>query len=138
MNTTNAMTNEVQLHELIRPDTISLVLKGKTKQEIIDELIDLMDGAGLLLDRFAVREAVIERERIVSTGLENGLAVPHGKTTGVDHLVGALGIKPDGIPFDAADGHPSKIFFMLITNILIIIDMLFCSLTEPSIWLTII
>ena len=97
------------------PSTIYLDLKGLTKQEIIDELITILDRAGFLLDKTAVREAVIERESKLSTGLGAGVAVPHGKTSGVNRLVGAFGIKREGIHFDAADGQPVKLFFMLVS-----------------------
>lgn len=104
-----------KLSEILGPSTIQLDLKGLTKQEIIDELIDILDRNGSLINKAAVREAVIEREAKLSTGLGEGVAVPHGKTSGVDKLVAAFGIKRDGIHFDAADGQPVKLFFMLIS-----------------------
>ncbi|KAB2877856.1 PTS sugar transporter subunit IIA [bacterium] len=104
-----------KLSEILLPSTIYLDLKGLTKQEIIDELITILDRAGFLLDRAAVREAVIERESKLSTGLGAGVAVPHGKTSGVNRLVAAFGIKREGIHFDAADGQPVKLFFMLVS-----------------------
>lgn len=104
-----------KLSEILVPSTIHLDLKGQTKQEIIDELIDILDQAGFLIDRTAVRESVIEREAKLSTGLGQGVAVPHGKTPGVDRLVAAFGIKREGIHFDAADGQPVKLFFMLVS-----------------------
>lgn len=75
-----------KLSELLTPSAISLDLKGQTKQEIIDELIDILDRAGYLTDKAAVREAVIEREAKLSTGLGEGVAVPHGKTAGEKDL----------------------------------------------------
>lgn len=104
-----------KLSELLKPATISLELKGQTKQEIIDELIEILDRAGSLTDKTSVREAVIEREAKLSTGLGEGVAVPHGKTAGVEKLVAAFGIKREGIHFDSADGQPAKLFFMLIS-----------------------
>lgn len=106
---------KIKLSAFLRPETVVVDLNGQSKQAVIDELITAMDHAGLLLDRSQVREAVIERERKLSTGLGHGIAVPHGKTTGVDRLVGAFGIHRTGIPFDAADGAPAKLFFMLIS-----------------------
>ncbi|MBL7994893.1 PTS sugar transporter subunit IIA [bacterium] len=104
-----------KLSEILLPSTIYLDLQGLTKQEIIDELITILDRAGYLLDKAAVREAVIERESKLSTGLGEGVAVPHGKTAGVNRLVAAFGIKREGIHFDAADGQPVKLFFMLVS-----------------------
>ena len=104
-----------KLTELLTPASITTDLRGVTKQEIIDELIDILDRAGFLIDKAAVREAVIEREAKLSTGLGEEVAVPHGKTSGVERLVAAFGIKKDGIHFDAADGQPVKLFFMLVS-----------------------
>lgn len=104
-----------KLSELLKPASINTDLQGVTKQEIINELIDILDRAGFLIDKAAVREAVIEREAKLSTGLGDAVAVPHGKTAGVDRLVAAFGIKRDGIHFDAADGQPVKLFFMLVS-----------------------
>ncbi len=101
------------LSELLKPAAINLELRGLTKQEIIDELIETLDRTGALLDKSAVRQAIIEREAKLSTGLGEEVAVPHGKTSGVEKLVAAFGIKREGIHFDAADGQPVKLFFML-------------------------
>jgi mannitol/fructose-specific phosphotransferase system IIA component (Ntr-type) len=111
------MTSEAKqtLTALLSPATISLNLRGLTKQEIIEELIGLLDRAHLLKSRSLALEAVVERESKLSTGLGHGVAVPHGKTDGVDKLVGAFGIKREGIHFDAADGEPTKMFFMLVS-----------------------
>lgn len=108
---------KIKLSAFLRPETIITNLKGQSKQAVIDELIDVMDHAGLLLDRSQVRDAVVERERKLSTGLGHGIAVPHGKTGGVERLVGAFGIHRTGIPFDAADGAPATLFFMLLSPV---------------------
>jgi mannitol/fructose-specific phosphotransferase system IIA component (Ntr-type) len=104
-----------KLSDLLTPATIHMDLRGLTKQAIIDELIDILDRAGSLTDKAAVRQSIIEREAKLSTGLGEGVAVPHGKTPGVAHLVAAFGIKRDGIHFDAVDGQPVKLFFMLVS-----------------------
>ncbi|HNO12510.1 MAG TPA: PTS sugar transporter subunit IIA [bacterium] len=114
---TDVNTTPSSLAELILPKTIRLDLQGKTKQGVIDELIELIADAGLVRDKSAVRQAVIERERKLSTGLGHGIAIPHGKTDAVDKLVGAFGIKREGIHFDSADGAPAKIFFLLISPV---------------------
>jgi PTS system nitrogen regulatory IIA component len=105
----------VSIGALLRPDTVRLELSGRTKIEIIDELVDVLDRAGLVTDRVQVREAVVEREKKLSTAMEHGVAVPHGKTSGVDRLVAAFGIKPQGVYFDARDGEPSRLFFLVVS-----------------------
>ncbi len=96
-------------------ETISLSLKGATKEEIIAEMVDLLVASGHVLDRDAVLKAVLERERRMSTGMQNGIAIPHGKTDAVDCLVAAMGVKREGVDFGALDGEPSTIFVMTVS-----------------------
>lgn len=96
-------------------ETISLNLKGTTKDEILAEMVDLLAASGHIRDKEAVLKAVAERERRMSTGMQNGIAIPHGKTDAVDCLIAALGIKHDGVDFGALDGQPSTIFVMTVS-----------------------
>lgn len=96
-------------------ETISLDLKGTTKDEILAEMVDLLAASGHIRDKEAVLKAVTERERRMSTGMQNGIAIPHGKTDAVDCLIAALGIKRDGVDFGALDGQPSTIFVMTVS-----------------------
>lgn len=96
-------------------ETISLHLKGETKEEILSEMVDLLMASGHIRDREAVLKAVAERERRMSTGMQNGIAIPHGKTDAVDCLIAALGIKHEGVEFGALDGQPSTIFVMTVS-----------------------
>lgn len=96
-------------------ETISLNLKGETKDEILSEMVDLLMASGHIRDREAVLKAVTDRERRMSTGMQNGIAIPHGKTDSVDCLVAALGIKHEGVDFGALDGQPSTIFVMTVS-----------------------
>ncbi|MCS6771849.1 MAG: PTS sugar transporter subunit IIA, partial [Kiritimatiellae bacterium] len=65
---------------VLSKDTIVLALKATTKEGIIEELIDVLVRAGRVKDRKAALKTVLERERKMSTGLQNGIAIPHGKT----------------------------------------------------------
>lgn len=96
-------------------ETIILRLKGATKDAILEELIDLLVAAGRIKDRKAALKAVLEREKKMSTGLQNGIAIPHGKTDTVDSLVAALGIRTEGVDFDSLDGQPAQIFLMTLS-----------------------
>ncbi len=96
-------------------ETISLELKGTTKTEILSEMVDLLMASGHIRDREAVLKAITDREKRMSTGMQNGIAIPHGKTDSVDCLVAALGIKHEGIDFGALDGQPSTIFVMTVS-----------------------
>jgi Kef-type K+ transport system membrane component KefB/mannitol/fructose-specific phosphotransferase system IIA component (Ntr-type) len=100
---------------LIEPQTISLDLRGETKEEIITELVDMLAAAGKLLDRDAALTAVFEREKSMSTGMEHGIALPHGKTDGIADIAVAVGIKRKGINFDSMDGEPSRLFILVVS-----------------------
>ena len=96
-------------------ETISLDLKGATKEDILAEMVELLTASGHIRDREAVLKAILEREKRMSTGMQNGIAIPHGKTDSVDCLVAALGIKRGGVDFGALDGQPSTIFVMTVS-----------------------
>ena len=101
--------------EYIKSDLLEPNLQGNTGPEIICELLDMLTDADLLRDPQAAADVVLAREAQMSTGMEAGVAVPHGRTDAVDGLVCAIGIKRDGIDFGAADGKPSQIFIMVLT-----------------------
>jgi mannitol/fructose-specific phosphotransferase system IIA component (Ntr-type) len=107
----------MNLHKYITTKTIKLDLKGSTPEEILDEMLDLLCSAGKL-DKSCKNDAlqaIARREKMMSTGLQNGVAIPHAKTAGVSDLVGAMGIKKGGINFGALDGKPSCIFIMTLS-----------------------
>lgn len=105
----------MKIIDLLKLETIKVELDSFTKQDLIEELVDLLDKAGLTTDRDVVLKDVIEREKKLSTGLELGLAVPHAKSEGVDRLVGAFGMKKKGVNFDAIDGKPVHFFFLMVS-----------------------
>jgi fructose-specific phosphotransferase system IIA component len=100
---------------VLSKETVALQLAGTSKEAIIEELVDLLVDAGRIKDRKAALKAVLERERKMSTGLQNGIAIPHGKTDTVESLVAAIGLKKEGIPFDSLDGQPCQIFLITLS-----------------------
>jgi PTS system nitrogen regulatory IIA component len=106
---------EMNTKKPLSAETISLDLKAETKEELLAEMVDLLANSGHVQDKAAVLKAVSEREKRMSTGMQNGIAIPHGKTDAVDCLIAALGIKRDGIDFGALDGQPSTIFVMTVS-----------------------
>jgi fructose-specific phosphotransferase system IIA component len=102
------------LVDLIRPEVVKVPLVSSNKPDVIRELVELLRDAGKITDLEAVYDALMDRESLGSTGLEQGIAVPHAKTTAVNALTVALGISPKGIDFQAIDGNPSKLFFLLL------------------------
>jgi mannitol/fructose-specific phosphotransferase system IIA component (Ntr-type) len=108
----------MNLRKALSRETISMELKGATKESIIEEMIDLLVAAGRIRDvkdRKEVLKAVLDRERRMSTGMQNGIAIPHGKTDRVDSLVAALALKKQGVDFGALDNLPSRIFIMTLS-----------------------
>ena len=105
----------VNLREALSPKSISLALQGQTKDAIIRELVNLLGQTGKLRDREQVLKAVLEREGKMSTGMQNGIAIPHGKTDAASDLVASFGLKPDGIDFESLDGQPARVFIMTVS-----------------------
>ena len=102
------------LADLIQPEVVKVPLTGKTKNEVIRELAQVLLDAGRIPALEAVVDALLTREALGSTGLEMGIAVPHAKTAAVRQLTAAIGIAPQGVDFQSADGQPSKLFFLLL------------------------
>ena len=102
------------LIDLIGANVIKVPLTAKSKDEVVRELLGVLASAGRLADERKAYEAVLAREALGSTGLENGIAVPHAKTTAVKDLTIAIGIAPSGIDFQALDGKPSTLFFLIL------------------------
>jgi fructose-specific phosphotransferase system IIA component len=102
------------LIELLTKEVIKVPVVSTQKKEIIKELIDILYKNNMVSNTEEVYQAVLQRESLCSTGLENGIAVPHAKTKAVTNLTMALGISKQGIDFDALDGKPSHLFFLII------------------------
>jgi len=100
--------------DLIRPEVVKVPLVSTTKPEVIRELVEVLREAGKISDADLVYEALMKRESLGSTGLEQGIAVPHAKTPAVDSLTVALGISPRGVDFQSINGEASKLFFLLL------------------------
>jgi len=105
----------MKLSEQLEQKMILLKLNSKNKYQVIEDLVNFMHSNNTSIDKEIVLRDVTEREQYLSTGLENGLAVPHGKTLGTKKLIICLGISRNGIDFDSLDGKSSQIIFMLIS-----------------------
>ena len=104
----------MKVSELLKSEFIISDLKGESKEEIINELIDLFKNDPRVEDIEKVRSAVLDREKVMSTGVGKGFAIPHGKTNAVKEIVGAFGKIKDGIDYDALDGNPVNLVFLLV------------------------
>lgn len=104
----------MKLGDVLNENLIKIPLQKSDKKEIITEMIDVLTTSGKIVDRNKVLQAVLEREQMMSTGIGNSVAIPHGKSQGVQELVVGLGITPQDVNFDALDGKPVRIVFMLV------------------------
>ncbi len=104
----------MRITDILKDDRVRVNLKVKDKSEIIKELVDLIGHSDFVSDNKDVLNSIIEREQAMSTGIGNGVAIPHGKCSSVKDLIGSLGILKEGIPFDSIDGAPVQIIFMLV------------------------
>jgi mannitol/fructose-specific phosphotransferase system IIA component (Ntr-type) len=102
------------LTDLISPRRIKIPLEGRTKDELLAELVELVTGDGGIEDVAAVLRAVRDREAVLSTGIGHGVAIPHGRSAAVGELRLAAGITSSPVDFDALDGQPVRLFFLLI------------------------
>ena len=113
-NITNA-GEKPDLTGILRPSAIIAEMKASDKRSAIEELINRLDANGDLKDRDTVLSDVLQREESISTGMQNGIALPHATSDGVDQITLAVGISRKGIDFDSLDGKLSSIFVLLLT-----------------------
>ncbi|NOX18312.1 MAG: PTS sugar transporter subunit IIA [Chlorobi bacterium] len=104
----------MNISDILTVERIIPELKGRTKEEAINEIIDLLNDDESIRDLETVRKAVIEREKIMSTGVGSGFAIPHGKTDGVRGIVAAFGKTSNPIDFEAIDNKPVNLIFLLV------------------------
>lgn len=103
------------LKEALTIDLITTELAGRNKHEVIEALMGIVARSGKVLDRDAALKDVLEHEASMSTGMENGIAIPHAKTDAVEELVACVGVSKRKIDFECLDGKPSQIFIMTLS-----------------------
>lgn len=103
----------MRLNEILKPQNIKIPLDAKNKSEAIGELVNVLAASGDISDPKKVLDAVLEREATRTTGIGNGLAIPHGKCNGTKDLVMAIGKAATPIDFQSIDGRPVTIIWML-------------------------
>jgi len=100
----------MNLKRALSPELVQIGLEGTTKREIIEGLVDLACKSGKVSDRQAALDAVLEREKKMSTGMQHGIAIPHAKTDTVNELVACIAISAEPVEFESLDGKPSRLF----------------------------
>ncbi len=105
------------LQELFTPGRIKVNLESEDKEEVFEELVDLLVRSFHLEGkRDAILEAIREREQKMSTGIKRGIAVPHGKTDAIEGIYGVMGVSKKGIDYGALDGEPVFLIFLLVSS----------------------
>lgn len=107
----------MDLRETLSKSVISCDLPGRTKEEVLNALMDILMATGKVHDREAAMKSILTREEATSTGIQHGVALPHGKTDAVDDLVACVGVTKEGIDFEALDGQKCRIFIMTLSSI---------------------
>jgi len=106
------------LQELFTASCIKVDLEAEDKEEVFEELVDFLVRAYRLdKKRDPILQAIREREGKLSTGIKAGIAVPHGKTEAVEGVYGVMGVSKKGIDYDALDGEPVHLIFLLVSSI---------------------
>ncbi len=104
----------MKLSEILEEDNIILDLKAKDKKGVLKELAEVMTNHEPSLDTGSLIRVLLERERLGSTGIGDGVAIPHGKFRGVTHPIISFGRSLKGLDFESMDGQPAFLFFLLV------------------------
>ncbi len=104
----------MRISDILTEDLVITGLEGDTKDDILDAMIGLVATSPRVLDREKVRAAIFEREKIMSTGVGNGFAIPHGKTDAVSDIVAAFAVTATPIDYDSLDEKPVRLVFLLV------------------------
>ena len=104
----------MKISEVLDKLAIKIGLAAGTKEEALKELVDILAQVENIGDSKNILKALVERENLGSTGIGQGIAIPHGKTDKVSRLIAVMGVSKTGVDFDALDGEPVYIFFLLV------------------------
>lgn len=103
----------MRITELLTKQTINLSLNSSQKADVIEELVTTLDHAGKLSDRSQYKQAILDREAQSTTGIGEGIAIPHAKTKAVKEAAIAFGRSTSGVNYESLDGQPAHLFFMI-------------------------
>ena len=104
----------MQILDFLSVDSIKLSMESKNKKDAIKELVEVLFKSGKVKDKKKMIQTLMEREELGSTGIGQGIAIPHGKSDTVSDLAAAFGVSTEGVSFDSLDGEPVNIFFLLV------------------------
>jgi PTS system nitrogen regulatory IIA component len=104
----------MKLTDILREEQVIADLKARSKRSAMEELCQALNKEHPSLDMKSLMEVLVERERLGSTGIGDGIAIPHGKLPHLDDLMLSFGRSLDGVDFDSLDGKPAHLFFLVV------------------------
>ncbi len=104
----------MKISEILEEQFIRTNLLGSNKADIINAMVDLVGTSKKIIDKEKVRQAIFEREKIMSTGVGNGFAIPHGKTDAVSDIAASFAVTERPIDYQALDDQPVRLVFLLV------------------------
>ena len=108
-----AVRGFMHLSDLLNERAISLSMAARDKESAIKELVQLLEAAHGVNTKGEILSKVLQRESMMSTGIGNGVAIPHGKARAVSRMVAAAAVSPEGVDFQSVDGEPAMLFVLL-------------------------
>ena len=103
----------MRISELLQKESIAIGKKLRNKNAAIDQLVELLAKSGNLKDKGKFKQAILEREKLSTTGIGEGIAIPHGKSNAVKRAALAAMVVPEGVDFESADGQDAHLLFMI-------------------------
>lgn len=104
----------MRLTDILTKDRIKIPLENTNKEQVIQEMVDVIDSSIKLNNKNQILKAVLDREAVMSTGVGDEVAIPHGKSDGVQDILAALGIAKSPIDFQSLDEKPVRLIWLLI------------------------
>jgi PTS system nitrogen regulatory IIA component len=104
----------MKIMDIFRKEYIIEELKAKTKRDVLVELSGVIRGGDGAINHELIVNTLLDREKLGSTGIGDGIAIPHGKLADLDELIASFGRSREGVAFDSMDGKPANLFFLLL------------------------
>jgi len=105
----------LKITDFLTPDRVIPALRGREKDEVLKEMADGLAACDPKLEEDKVIRVLSEREKISTTAIGEGVAIPHGKLAAVQHIEGLFARSPEGVDFASLDGGPTHLFFVLVS-----------------------
>ena len=105
----------MRLSELLNPNAVAIRLKARSKREALVELVEILEAAHGIESQGEILDRVMRREAMMTTGIGNGVAIPHGKARSVDRMAAAVAVCPEGLDFESEDGQPVYLLVLFVS-----------------------